>query len=77
MSIIQDHHFIKGLFKKIPFKYREQEVHLRKFVVVLEVNIEVALAKCLQKHYFGTEYAIRLLPSDDQHAKDGVCGKKW
>ena len=46
-------------------------------MALLEVNIKVALAKCLQKHSFDAEYTIRQLPTNDQHAKDGVCGKKW
>ena len=42
-----------------------------------DVNIKVALAKWLQRHSFDAEYAIRQLPTDDQHAKDGCCGKHW
>ena len=40
------------------------------------VNIKVALVKWLPKHSFVAEYTIRQLPTDDQHAKDGFCGKK-
>ncbi len=40
------------------------------------VNIKVAVVKWLQKHSFGEEYTIRQLPTYDQHAKDGFCGKK-
>ena len=38
--------------------------------------MKLALAKWLQKHSFNAEYTIRQLPTDDQHAKDGVCVKK-
>ena len=40
-----------------------------------DVNIEVALAKWLQRHSFDDEYTIRQLPTDDQHVNDGCCGK--
>ena len=41
----------------------------------LDVNIKVALTKWLQRHSFDAEYTIRQLPTDDQNAKDGCCGK--
>ena len=41
------------------------------------INIKVAVVKWLQKHYFDAEYTIRQLPTYDQHAKDGFCGKNW
>ena len=41
------------------------------------VNIKVGRARWLQKHSFDEECTIRLLPTDDQHAKDGFCGKNW
>ena len=40
------------------------------------VNIAGALVNWLQKRSFDAEYTIRQLPTDDQHAKDGFCGKK-
>ena len=44
---------------------------------IWNVNIKVGRAKWLQKHSFDAEYTIRQLPTDDQYAKDGFCGKKW
>ena len=43
-------------------------------VELSDVNIKLALAKWLQKHSFDAEHTIRQLPTDDQYAKDGVCG---
>ena len=49
------------------------------FLISVErvTNIKVALAKWLQKHSFDAEYTIIRLPTDDQHAKEGFCGKNW
>ena len=75
MSIIQDHHFIKGLVKKIAVKNGIRNAHFRNLLVAIwNVNIKVAVAKWLQTHSFDAEYIIRQLPTDDQHAKDGFCG---
>ena len=42
-------------------------------VALWDVNIKVAL----QKYSFDAEYTIGQLPTDDQHVKDGFCGKNW
>ena len=53
MSIIQDYHFIKGLVKKIAVKNGVRNAHFRNLLVAIcIVNIKVAVAKWLQKHYF-------------------------
>ena len=41
------------------------------------VNSKVGRTRLLQKHSFDEECTIRLLPTDNEHAKDGFCGKKW
>ena len=39
-------------------------------------NIKVTVVKWLQKLSFDAEYSIRQLPTDDQHAKDGVSWRE-
>ena len=76
MSVIQEHLSITGLVKKIAVKNGVLNAHFRNLLMTIwNVNIKVAVAKWLQKHYFDAEYTIRQLPTDDQHAKDGFCGK--
>ena len=70
MSFIQDHHFIMGASKNTIQKPRTRSAFSKVFVALLEVNIAFKNTLLIQK------YTIRLLPTDDQHAKDGVCGKK-
>ena len=78
MSIIQDHLSIKGLVQKIAVKNGVQNAHFRNLLVAIwKVNIKVAVAKWLQKHYFDAEYTIRQLPTDDQHAKMAFVEKHW
>ena len=78
MSIIQDHHFIKGLVQKTSVKNGVRNSHFHNLLVAIRnVNIKVAVAKWLQKHCFDAEYTIRQLPTDDQHAKGGLWKKNW
>ena len=56
-------------------KWRTKGTFSELLVALWDVNIKVALATWLQKHSFDTEYTIRLLPTDDQHAKDDLCEK--
>ena len=76
MSIIQEHLSIRGWLKKIAVKNGVRNEHFRNLLVAIwNVNIKVAVAKWLQKHYFDAEYTIRQLPTNDQYAKYGFCGK--
>ena len=60
----------------VPSSGEQANAHFRNLLVsIWNVNIKVAVAKCLLKHYFDAEYTIRQLPTANQHAKDGFCGK--
>ena len=69
------HNFTDMLYNFNDMIYSRTANKKRILVELLYVNIKVALAKWLQKHSFDTESTIRLLATDDQHAKDGICGK--
>ena len=76
-SICQGHHFVRGKLQNIALKDGIRKPNFRNFAWRGFSKYQGSSSKWLQKQSFDAEYTIILLPTDDQHVKDGFCGKNW